>query len=560
MREAAARDKPLRCAIYTRKSTEQGLEQEFNSLDAQKEACAAYITSQRHEGWTKVDADYDDGGFSGGSMERPALQRLLRDIRDRKVNVIVVYKVDRLTRSLAHFSKIVEVLDAAGASFVSVTQAFNTTTSMGRLTLNVLLSFAQFEREVTGERIRDKIAASRARGMWMGGVVPFGYDVVNRKLVVNDGEAETLRLIFRRYLVLGSVVALEAELRAAGITSRKRISRNRRAYGGTPLGRGALYLMLENRIYVGEIGHKGVSYPGEHEAIIDSETFAAVAAHLKRSRTARRQRLAGGPSLLSGLLRDGLGRTMSPNHAAKGTRRYRYYFSRRADADRNPPWRVPAGDIEELILGQVGAFLSDAGAVHDALAPAEPAAAELESAIAAASRLTVRLQGACAAERSELLDQLLEAVELQTGSVGILVRLGPLLADTDCGRELTVRLTARTSLVRAGSQVRLLVPPSGGGTPADRDPALIKLLVKASLARQAVERADGDSLDEIAERLGHERQYFGVLLRLSWLSPRIVAAILEGRQPATLTRQRLARMSIPLRWDGQERCLGIRSH
>jgi len=263
----------VRCAIYTRKSSEEGLEQEFNSLDAQREACEAYIRSQRHEGWSVLPQPYDDPGFSGGSMERPALKRLLADIAAKRIDVVVVYKVDRLTRSLADFAKIVEVFDANAVSFVSITQAFNTTTSMGRLTLNVLLSFAQFEREVTGERIRDKIAASKKKGLWMGGQPALGYNVKDRKLIMNEAEAETVRMIFHRYLELGSVRELKASLDAEGVVSKRRTAADGSDYGGHAFSRGALYQMLQNRVYRGEIVHKGASYPGEHPAIVGEDLW-----------------------------------------------------------------------------------------------------------------------------------------------------------------------------------------------------------------------------------------------------------------------------------------------
>ena len=318
----------IRCAIYTRKSSEEGLEQEFNSLDAQREACEAYIQSQRHAGWTALPNMYDDGGLSGGTMERPALQRLLEDVRAGKVNVIVVYKVDRLTRSLADFAKIVDVLDAHSASFVSVTQHFNTTTSMGRLTLNVLLSFAQFEREIAGERIRDKIAASKKKGMWMGGNVPLGYDVVERKLVVNPTEADTVRSIFGRYVELGTVSALQPELRRKGILSKRRKDASGRCSGGRPITRGALYFMLRNRIYRGEIVHKGTAYPGEHQAIIDAELWDRVQQKLDANRSDHNLGVgAEEPSLLAGLLVDSDGERMTPTHAVKAGKRYRYYVS-----------------------------------------------------------------------------------------------------------------------------------------------------------------------------------------------------------------------------------------
>jgi DNA invertase Pin-like site-specific DNA recombinase len=257
-------DQTIRCAIYTRKSSEEGLEQSFNSLDAQREACEAFIISQKHEGWTVLPTHYGDGGVSGGTMERPSLRRLLVDIADGKVDVVVVYKVDRLTRSLADFAKIVDAFDAKGVSFVSVTQQFNTTTSMGRLTLNVLLSFAQFEREVAGERIRDKIAASKKKGMWMGGAEPLGYDVKDKALIINDTEAETIRHIFARYVELGSVRALKHELDRDGYVSKVRVNKHGRVTGGKPLSRGALYLLLQNQLYRGKVPHKGEVHEGMH--------------------------------------------------------------------------------------------------------------------------------------------------------------------------------------------------------------------------------------------------------------------------------------------------------
>src|ERR1700723_3153147 len=291
----------VRCAVYTRKSSEEGLEQEFNSLQAQREACEAVIDSQRHEGWVCLRAAYDDGGFSGATMDRPALQQLLADITAGRVDTVVVYKIDRLTRSLADFAKIVEILDAKGASFVSVTQQFNTTTSMGRLTLNVLLSFAQFEREVIGERIRDKIAASKKKGMWMGGVPPLGYGVQDHKLVMIDSEADTVRLIFRRYAEVGSVRLLKDELEARGIKSKSWTSASGRLVGGKPFSRGALYLMLRNRTYLGDIVHKGQFHPGKHTPIIDQPLWDAVQAQLASNAAERNSGTRNHqPSLLAG--------------------------------------------------------------------------------------------------------------------------------------------------------------------------------------------------------------------------------------------------------------------
>src|SRR5712672_3181362 len=370
--------KPVRCAIYTRVSTDHGLDQEFNSLDAQYDAASAYIKSQAHAGWTLIRSRYDDGGYSGGSTDRPDLQRLLDDIRARKLDVIVVYKVDRLTRSLADFAKLVELFDAQGVSFVSVTQQFNTTTSMGRLTLNVLLSFAQFEREVTGERIRDKIAASKKKGMWMGGVPPLGYTVRDRKLIVVESEAETVRHIFRRYAALGSVQLLKAELETHGIVSKRWTSAAGRSRGGKPIGRGALYLMLQNRIYRGEIVHKDQSYPGQHEAIIDPALWDAVQARLADNAVERSTGIrVKNPRLLAGLLFDGEGHRMTPTHAVKDGRRYRYYVSRplivgaRADA---AGLRIPAAEIEEIVTNRIRRLLSEPASVFEILEaqPAEP--------------------------------------------------------------------------------------------------------------------------------------------------------------------------------------------
>jgi site-specific DNA recombinase len=319
----------VRCAVYTRKSSEEGLEQSFNSLQAQREACEAYIASQRHEGWHAVSKRYDDGGFSGGNMNGPGLKQLLDDIAARLVDMVVVYKVDRLTRSLTDFAKIIEVFDKQGVSFVSVTQQFNTTSSMGRLTLNVLLSFAQFEREVTGERIRDKIAASKKKGMWMGGVAPLGYDVKDRQLIVNLEEAKLVREIFTQYLRLKSVAALKQYLNQKKLRTKLRTSANGHAFGGKAYSRGGLYKLLNNEVYTGRIAHRGESYGGEHQAILEPETWEKVQALLAANNQGHRRpgtrRVAS--SILAGLVFDAEGNRYTPTHAVKKGRRYRYYTS-----------------------------------------------------------------------------------------------------------------------------------------------------------------------------------------------------------------------------------------
>lgn len=339
----------LRCAVYTRKSSEEGLEQEFNSLHAQREACEAYIASQRSEGWVLVRDQYDDGGISGGTLERPALQRLLTDIEDGLVDVVVVYKIDRLSRSLMDFSKLVEVFDRNGVTFVSVTQSFNTTTSMGRLTLNILLSFAQFEREVTAERIRDKVRASRMKGMWMGGPTPFGYAVKNRKLILDEEDAQHLRWIFARFLELGSCTELAREVASQGIRTKR----------GNRIDKKALYRMLNNRVYIGEAVHKGESYPGEHDAIIDRATWDKVHSILTdRPRTRAARTRAQTPALLKGLIYGPDGAAFSPSHTRKGGKLYRYYVSQtllKHGAGSCPVGRVSAGEIEDAVIDQLRA-------------------------------------------------------------------------------------------------------------------------------------------------------------------------------------------------------------
>jgi site-specific DNA recombinase len=341
----------LRCAVYTRKSTEEGLEMEFNSLEAQREACQAYVASQKAEGWMLAPDRYDDGGFSGGTLDRPALQRLMADIEARRIDIVVVYKIDRLSRSLMDFAKLVEVFDRNNVTFVSVTQSFNTTTSMGRLTLNILLSFAQFEREVIGERIRDKFAASRKKGMWMGGWAPLGYDIKDRKLIVNKAEAASIRTIFERFARIGSMTKLVPILAKDGITAKS----------GKPIDKGYLYRVINNRVYIGEAVHKGESYPGEHEAIIDRKLWARVHDILTESpRKRTMQTRAQTPALLKGLLFGPDGAAMTPTHTRRKGKLYRYYVSTRVlkqGPDACSLRRVPAGEIEAAIIHQVRALL-----------------------------------------------------------------------------------------------------------------------------------------------------------------------------------------------------------
>src|ERR1700724_2182201 len=428
----APQSKVLRCAIYTRKSSEEGLEQDFNSLHAQRESCDAYIKSQRHEGWTPLPALYDDGGYSGGSTERPALKRLLADIQSHLIDVVVVYKVDRLTRSLADFAKIVEIFDAAGVSFVSVTQQFNTTTSMGRLTLNVLLSFAQFEREVTGERVRDKIAASKRKGIWMGGFVPLGYDVCDRSIVIDEREAETVRYVFRRYQELGCVRLLKEDLDRRGVVSKRRTSKTGIESGGHSFSRGALYALLSNPIYVGEIRHKNLRHPGQHQAIVDRAVWERPQQQLQEHRVRAKSHAASlEKSPLTGRLVDENGAGLTPSHARKGERKYRYYVSRNFPAQglaqSRVGWRLPARELEDRVAAAVGEMLADESAVLEASQKSDIESSQVERVLHAARTWRPVLQAE--AERSSAIAALVDRVELKSDRIRVSIKLP--IADTE---------------------------------------------------------------------------------------------------------------------------------
>jgi site-specific DNA recombinase len=563
----------IRCAIYTRKSSDDGLEQEFNSLDAQREACEAYVTSQRHAGWAALPDMYDDGGLSGGTMERPALQRLLSDIRAGKAQIIVVYKVDRLTRSLADFAKIVDVLDAHNASFVSVTQQFNTTTSMGRLTLNMLLSFAQFEREIAGERIRDKIAASKAKGMWMGGNVPLGYNVRERKLVVNDAEASTVRMIFQRYAELGSVTLLKAELERVGVNSKRREGADGKIAGGGNFSRGALYLMLQNHLYLGEVAHKGNIYPGQHAAIIEPELWHVVQDKLAAARRERALSVrAEAPSLLSGLIFDSAGNRLSPTHAVKKGKRYRYYVSTAlitgSRSDHPKGRRIPAGDIEGLALDRLRALFASAAEVSHAVAPLGLDASMQKALLDRSAHLAQRWTTLASLELRELAQSLLQQIQIGDDQVLMLLNRTAIVSSVIPDATLNPKdrlpavepfvLSITASLRRAGKGVRLVI---GDGAAKAIDQPLAFLIARAMAARNMLLSGRDDSVDAMAARLGLRRDYLAVLMRLSYLSPEIIGAILLGQQPVELTPTRLVALSrnLPYDWQEQRRLLGFAS-
>jgi DNA invertase Pin-like site-specific DNA recombinase len=558
----------VRCAIYTRKSSEEGLEQEFNSLQAQREACEAFINSQRHEGWVCLPAAFDDGGFSGATMERPALQRLLADISAGRVDTVVVYKIDRLTRSLADFAKIVEILDARGASFVSVTQQFNTTTSMGRLTLNVLLSFAQFEREVIGERIRDKIAASKRKGMWMGGVPPLGYRAEDRKLVIIDSEAETARSIFRRYAELGSVRLLKQELEARGINSKSWTSASGRAIGGKPFSRGALYLILQNRIYLGEIVHNGRSHPAEHPPIIDQAQWDAVQAQLagnaaqRNSATRIRQ-----PSLLTGMLFDGGGNAMTPTHAVKKGTRYRYYASRpmitKDRSDGSAGLRLPAEAIEQLVTGRVRQWLLDPGSIYPATDGTDPSAPRRPIVRAAElgkswPQLPTTRQRAVLAGLVERIDIGANQIDIQVRASGLDVLFdGPAVRLLSAANDESQILSVPVRLRQSGREIRMLIDRADPFATAKPDARLIKLLISAHRF-SATLAGGGTPFAALAKQEGVSPSYFTRLVRLSYLAPDITQAILDGRQPSHLTADKLlAHSRLPFAWPDQRTLLGF---
>src|SRR5438270_5796605 len=534
--------KLARGAIYTRKSSEHNLDLAFSSLDAQREACEAYINSQAHEGWRLITTRYDDGAFSGASLERPALQQLLAHVRAGTIDIVLVYKVDRLTRSLADFAKLIELFDAHGVSFVSVTQSFNTSSSMGRLTLNVLLSFAQFERELIGERVRDKIAASKRKGIWVGGPVPLGYAAVDKKIVVIPVEAEAVRTIFARYLELGSVRALAEDLDSRAIRSKPRRLSDGRTIGGGRFGVGALAHLLKNRFYIGEVVYRGEVHRGEHEPILDSALFAAVQGKLAAQAVARRCRLRGSPALLTGRLFDERGNRMSPTHANKGGARYRYYISQ-AVLQKKPhaPGSVsrgPAAELEALVLAALRKHLTTSGAGQ-------------------------QLPG----NDRDLVERHLERVTLSANHVALRFR-----QIVEQAQELDAHDGANNSSGGPISSVKMIAVPWSSPMPAavkgiihvpahntpiklGRREALLIAIAKARQWMDDLAHGRAASFAAIARREGKAERHIRLLAPLAFLSPRIVAALLDGTAPADLTLTQLAR-ALPYSWTEQERRVG----
>jgi site-specific DNA recombinase len=482
--------KTIRCAIYTRKSTEHGLDQEFNSLDAQREACEAYIKSQASQGWKALPQEYDDPAYSGGNLERPALKRLLRDIEAGRIDVIVVYKIDRLTRSLADFAKLVEAFDAKSISFVAVTQQFNTTTSMGRLTLNVLLSFAQFERELASERVRDKVAASRKKGKWTGGTVPLGYEAKDKKLVVNKTEAETVRTIFRLYLELKSFGKLVAELDRRKIVTKRRDTKVAKYNGGIPFTYGPLAYFLKNRIYVGEMHHRGMWFKGEHQAVLDRPTFERVQDLLKSNRITRRIRHSESGALLRGKLFDDRGNAMSPSFTSKNGVRYRSYVSTALNGRKHE-----AGSVTRISAPEIEGIIEEA--------------------------LLSKLEDLASTEA--VWDRLERAV---VGEKGILLTLSSI--GTDGGPEETINIPRITGKPNR-SDTSSLAP---GREP---DQKLLQFFVRAHTWLSELINGRSASVEELASKADIHPKVMREALKIAFLAPNIVMSILAGDAPFELS-------------------------
>jgi site-specific DNA recombinase len=543
VRNSRPNPKSLKCAIYTRKSSEEGLEQDFNSLHAQRESCEAYIKSQKHEGWMALPALYDDGGYSGGSMERPALQKLLGDIQSRAVDVVVVYKVDRLTRSLADFAKIVEIFDAAGVSFVSVTQQFNTTTSMGRLTLNVLLSFAQFEREVTGERIRDKIAASKQKGMWMGGWVPIGYNRKDRTLVTNDAEAKTVRTIFELFLKLRNVRKVQAELARLKLTTKPYPIATGKILGGLPFSRGHIYRILSNPLYIGEIAHKRIRHAGQHPPIIDREIWDSVNAVIGSNRREHRARAkAGHANLLAGLIYDEAGRRLVSGHTTKNGKRYLYYISSVGSGRKPIPLgqaktRLPAADVDAFVLGAIQKFLANKNALTKLLRAARLRSSKLADALQKAETTSRALEAMSFPTRLELVTGLVARIDVVQAGLRITFRItgvGSYLSgndDFDLHEEDTVTVDIPVPTILQNGAIKLVVAPSG----KTEDASLIAAIARGTCWFEELTAGKTVSISSIARREKVSESYVSRLLNLALFDPDLIERVMDGDPSANET-------------------------
>ncbi|WP_300039620.1 recombinase family protein, partial [uncultured Roseobacter sp.] len=526
----------IRCAIYTRKSSEEGLEQDFNSLDAQREACEAYVASQKHEGWELLPECYDDGGISGGHLDRPSLQRLMRAVDDKRVDQIVVYKIDRLTRSLADFAKLVERLDQADASFVSVTQSFNTATSMGRLTLNVLLSFAQFEREVTAERIRDKIAASKRKGLWMGGTVPLGYEADGRTLKIEPDEAKIIRALYELYLEHGLIRVVKDRAEDLGLRSRERVRGAGRISGGTPFDRSHIHHILRNPIYAGRIRHREQVYDGQHPAIIDPLIWDTVQQMLKEgAATARGTKRRVTRSPLAGKLYDETGDRLTPSHSRKNGRRLRYYISHRLVKDRSrkhpDAWRLPADQLEGLLADLVRQHLKRPD-IAMRLIPDLPAA-----------DVTARSAGLHAIRQTTECLHLIDRADMSQGEVSVRLcqkRLASVLkCDADLINTEELILMSPFRMRRRGVELKLHL----GDAPPTVDVTLAQNIVKAQKWMSMI--IGGKTFTEIAQAEGTSKRRVQDVVGLAMLAPDILDAIAAGEQSEGVTSDRVIKSGVP---------------
>ncbi|SFL56882.1 recombinase family protein [Shimia aestuarii] len=557
-----SKTRKIRCAIYTRKSSEEGLDQEFNSLDAQHEACAAYVASQKHEGWKLLPARYDDGGKSGGNLERPALQQLLADIEAGLIDMVVVYKIDRLTRSLADFAKLVEQLEEADCSFVSVTQAFNTSSSMGRLTLNVLLSFAQFEREVTAERIRDKIAASKKKGLWMGGVPPLGYDAHPdpnaRELVMNDTEAATVRRVFDLYDELARLNAVMRQATSEGLISKRHVFSTGRVQGGNPFTRGQIYHILRNPTYLGRIRHKDTSFPGQHAAIIDQHQWDRVQDKLEAAAMRRRggsgsdQATSSTPTApLLGKLRDETGDILTPSHTQKGSQRHHYYVSNRLIYGKPDPsgWRLPAKALEDVVTQAIADHLRQAAKHHQVVSASDALTS------ATAVKATETLVAGIERNGLRVVVDILRSGSISDGRLHLDLCAKTLATRLNLSKtELNPRLCSVDvpfTIRRRGVEMKIIA----GEMAPSPDATLIRALRNAH--DWVVQMKAGSSVKQIASATSISESYITRIVPMAFLSPRIQQAILNGSQPTDLTLETIARSKIPMGWSAQECLFGI---
>lgn len=567
--------KKLKCAIYTRKSTSNGLEQEFNTLQAQRETCEAYILSQKHTGWICLETQYNDGGYSGGTTERPAFKRLMQDMRNGIVDIIVVYKVDRLTRSIRDFAKIVDELDHHKASFVSVTQQFNTTNAMGRLTLNVLLSFAQFEREVSSERVRDKIASSKKKGMWMGGHVPLGYDVKDKCLIINVAEAKTIQLIFDLYLKLGSAHNVASSMNRMGYITKIRTDQSGQRSGGKPFTRGHIYYILSNHTYIGKTAHKDKLYKGLHEPIIDNHIWKTVQNKLSQNINGKRRKLvAKNPSLLTGILFDQLGERLSPTHTVKKGKRYRYYVSKsllkQTASKSEKAWRISAWELESAVIKTLTGLFTDHHKLLRLTGIENHNSENIQQAICIAKIQIEILENSSQYALFDLISKIVVRVVLSDSSLSIKINtykltqlLSPELkaAKENCNKEVVHSIKQPFKIKKRGSETKLVIGEKLERS-SQRGPhkSLIKAIVRGTAWYEQIKTGKVSSINDLSCKLGLNRSYVSRVIAFAFTSPNLIEAALKGETDTTVNVNKLIQHHrLPVLWKEQERLFGVNS-